>query len=85
MAGVNAARLATGREPLTLPIETMMGALAGHITAPQSGRFQPMNANFGLIARVPGVRGGRRRKREAQGQAALEAMDAYVATHWRER
>lgn len=84
MAGVNAARLATGREPLTLPVATMMGALAGHITAPQSGRFQPMNANFGLIARVPGVRGGRRRKREAQGQAALDAMDAYVASDWRE-
>ena len=84
IAGVNAARLATGREPLQLPVETMMGALAGHITAPQSGRFQPMNANFGLLARVPGVRGGRRRKREAQGQAALGVMDAYVAAHWRE-
>ncbi len=82
VAGVNAARLATEREPLQLPVETIMGALTAHITAPQSGRFQPMNANFGLIARVPGVRGGRRRKREAQGRAAMEAMDAYVANCW---
>jgi methylenetetrahydrofolate--tRNA-(uracil-5-)-methyltransferase len=56
LAGTNAARLAQGREPLTLPPTTMAGALVHFISTPPlaegpaaKGRFQPMPPNFGLL------------------------------------
>ncbi|MEB3350321.1 MAG: FADH(2)-oxidizing methylenetetrahydrofolate--tRNA-(uracil(54)-C(5))-methyltransferase TrmFO [Cyanobacteriota bacterium] len=53
LAGTNAARLARGLTPLTLPRTTMIGALTHFIAeAPaggQRGGFQPMPPNFGLL------------------------------------
>jgi methylenetetrahydrofolate--tRNA-(uracil-5-)-methyltransferase len=58
LAGTNAARLALGLAPLTLPPTTMAGALLRFITeAPASagrkGGFQPMPPNFGLLPELP--------------------------------
>lgn len=49
VAGLNAARLIRGLPPLTLPPETMMGALLDYISHYTGKDFQPMNANFGLL------------------------------------
>ncbi|OUM92514.1 MAG: methylenetetrahydrofolate--tRNA-(uracil(54)-C(5))-methyltransferase (FADH(2)-oxidizing) TrmFO [Firmicutes bacterium ZCTH02-B6] len=49
LAGLNAARLARGEEPLVLPEDTMLGALAHYITSADPKHFQPMNSNFGLL------------------------------------
>lgn len=51
MAGINAANEFYGKEEFSLPIETMTGALANYISIPNE-KFQPMNANFGI---VPGL------------------------------
>ena len=51
MAGINAANEFYGKEEFSLPIETMTGALANYISTPNE-KFQPMNANFGI---VPGL------------------------------
>lgn len=48
MAGINAANEFYGKEEFTLPIETMTGALANYISTPNE-KFQPMNANFGIV------------------------------------
>ncbi|MFY7695443.1 MAG: FADH(2)-oxidizing methylenetetrahydrofolate--tRNA-(uracil(54)-C(5))-methyltransferase TrmFO, partial [Cyanobium sp.] len=68
LAGTNAARLAQGRMPLTLPPTTMAGALTHFIAeAPcgdsrGKGRFQPMPPNFGLLPELPErIRDKRRR------------------------
>lgn len=53
LAGINAARMALGAAPLVAPPETMHGALVHYITAADPARFQPMNANFGLLPPVP--------------------------------
>jgi methylenetetrahydrofolate--tRNA-(uracil-5-)-methyltransferase len=59
LAGTNAARLALGMEPLSLPPTTMIGALTHFIaTAPcggggKRGGFQPMPPNFGLLPELP--------------------------------
>jgi methylenetetrahydrofolate--tRNA-(uracil-5-)-methyltransferase len=59
LAGTNAARLALGMEPLSLPPTTMIGALTHFIaTAPCGGQgkrggFQPMPPNFGLLPELP--------------------------------
>ena len=51
MAGINASNEFYGKEEFYLPIETMTGALANYISTPNE-KFQPMNANFGI---VPGL------------------------------
>ncbi|MDH5683352.1 MAG: methylenetetrahydrofolate--tRNA-(uracil(54)-C(5))-methyltransferase (FADH(2)-oxidizing) TrmFO [candidate division WOR-3 bacterium] len=51
-AGINAARILSGKEPITPPAETMLGGLIKYITTPNNN-FQPMNANFGLSPPVP--------------------------------
>ena len=49
LAGTNAARLALGLEPLTLPPTTMMGALFEFISSASPKHFQPMPPNFGIL------------------------------------
>ena len=39
-------------EPLIFPEETMIGALAKYISTPND-KFQPMNANFGILPQLP--------------------------------
>jgi methylenetetrahydrofolate--tRNA-(uracil-5-)-methyltransferase len=49
LVGVNAARLLNGETPLTLPHETMLGALCHYVTHADLKDFQPMKANFGIL------------------------------------
>ncbi|MFN3650601.1 MAG: FADH(2)-oxidizing methylenetetrahydrofolate--tRNA-(uracil(54)-C(5))-methyltransferase TrmFO [Armatimonadota bacterium] len=49
LAGLNAARLLRGEEPVVLPPETMIGALTEYIAHGPSDNFQPMNSNLGLL------------------------------------
>lgn len=49
LAGINAARLAGGLEPVVPPKETALGALVRHLTESEPKNFQPSNVNFGLF------------------------------------
>jgi methylenetetrahydrofolate--tRNA-(uracil-5-)-methyltransferase len=49
LAGTNAARLALGQQPVTMPVTTMMGALFEFISSASPKHFQPMPPNFGII------------------------------------
>ncbi|WP_342512616.1 FADH(2)-oxidizing methylenetetrahydrofolate--tRNA-(uracil(54)-C(5))-methyltransferase TrmFO [Sporosarcina sp. FSL K6-1522] len=49
IAGINAANLALGKEPILFPHETALGSMARYITEADSKNFQPMNINFGLF------------------------------------
>lgn len=53
LAGTNAARLAIGQTPLTLPPTTMMGALFAFISSAAPKHFQPMPPNFGILPELP--------------------------------
>ena len=48
-AGINAARKMLGKEPVIFPPAMCTGALVRYITDGENKRFQPMNANFGII------------------------------------
>jgi methylenetetrahydrofolate--tRNA-(uracil-5-)-methyltransferase len=52
LAGTNAARLFLGKEPLTLPPTTMMGALFEFISSASPKHFQPMPPNFGILPQL---------------------------------
>lgn len=77
IAGINAARLAKGQEPVTLPLETMLGSLAHYVTAADPKHFQPMNANFGLLPPLEKRIRDKDARKEAQSQRALERLEAW--------
>jgi methylenetetrahydrofolate--tRNA-(uracil-5-)-methyltransferase len=79
LAGINAARLATGKRPVHPPDDTALGALCRHISAAASPTFQPMNFNFGLLPSLSHRLRGRLKRKEAM---ASRAMDS--ANEWRE-
>ncbi len=54
LAGINAARMALGQEPVTPPRATALGALVHHLTNTETKDFQPMNVNFGLFTPLTG-------------------------------
>lgn len=53
LAGTNAARVALGRSPISLPVTTMMGALFDFISSASPKHFQPMPPNFGILPELP--------------------------------
>ncbi|MBS5863918.1 MAG: methylenetetrahydrofolate--tRNA-(uracil(54)-C(5))-methyltransferase (FADH(2)-oxidizing) TrmFO [Clostridium sp.] len=71
MAGINAANEFYGKEEFSLPIETMTGALANYISTPNE-KFQPMNANFGI---VPGLEKRIKDKKEKYKVLADRALN----------
>ncbi|MGM9551216.1 MAG: methylenetetrahydrofolate--tRNA-(uracil(54)-C(5))-methyltransferase (FADH(2)-oxidizing) TrmFO [Clostridia bacterium] len=74
MAGINAARQILGKEEIILPTSTVTGALSNYITVGAvKGRFQPMNANFGIIEHHVGRI---KNKKERYLEIAHEALDS---------
>ncbi|MBO6245801.1 MAG: methylenetetrahydrofolate--tRNA-(uracil(54)-C(5))-methyltransferase (FADH(2)-oxidizing) TrmFO, partial [Anaerovibrio sp.] len=49
VAGINAARICKGLEPVVFPQETAHGSLCHYITTAPAKHFQPMNVNFGIM------------------------------------
>ncbi len=49
VAGINAARKILGKTSVIFPASTCTGALIKYITDRENKKFQPMNANFGII------------------------------------
>lgn len=78
LAGMNAARLALGREPFVLPTETMMGGLNDYITSANPEHFQPMNSNFGLLPPLQKPPRDRRERRQRMAEGALAAMERFI-------
>ena len=72
IAGIAAARRIKGLEPLRLPADTMTGALSAYVSDPfNSGKFQPMGANMGILPDI-GVR--IKDKKERYGAYAERAV-----------
>lgn len=78
-AGINAARLALGQEPVVFPTETMMGAMAHYITHASKKNFQPINANFGIVPRLKQKIRDKRERNLKLSQRALTILDAFKA------
>ena len=77
VAGVNAARLFLEKEPLIFPRETEIGALAHYVSlGGVSAHFQPMNANFGIIAPFDKkIKGGKKFRNEAYSARSLDIIE----------
>ncbi len=79
VAGLNAVRTFGGEAPILFPQTTVIGAMAHYVANGSSGRFTPMNANFGIVEPLPHrVKGGKIAKYEVIAARALEALEALL-------
>lgn len=79
LAGIHAADLIAGREMITPPAETALGALVGHLQRADRKTFQPMNIAFGLFPPLS----GRVRKQDRGPAYARRALSALAG--WRQQ
>ena len=78
MAGINACRMVRGQEPFILPRDTMMGALAAHVSTPNAD-YQPMGANFGILPTLETHIRDKKMRYAALAQRALESLERVMA------
>ncbi len=81
IAGTNAARLARGQDPISLPNTTMIGALTHFVSdsdhnRDKKGNFQPMPANFGLFPKLSQRIKDKRSRYAAYRDRALEELSS---------
>ena len=78
LAGINAARFASGEEPLVLPPETMLGALVNYITDESVDNFQPMGANMGILPPLEKKIRHKDERYAALAQRAIAGLEAVL-------
>lgn len=78
VAGMNAARLVLGEQPLEFPPDTTIGSMAKYITTANPDHFQPMNANFGLFPELPVRIKGKQERNLQYANRALETIQNLV-------
>ena len=61
-----------------LPGSSMLGQLWRRLITPQDRKFQPMNANFGLLPALESNIRDKKLKKELLAQRGLEAMQTYI-------
>ena len=81
VAGLNAARLVKGQEPVVLPEHSALGSMAQYITTADFKHFQPMNANFGLFPPLEKRIRNKKEKNEAIAARALDAIEQFKNEH----
>jgi len=77
VAGINASRRARGLEELDFTDKTVIGSLSHFVNnGGFSGNFQPMNANFGIVAPLDyKVKGGKKARNEEIAKRALSTIE----------
>lgn len=78
LAGLNAARLASGRVPVLPPATTTLGALMRYVSEDGRKNFQPINANYGIFPPLPGRRRKGRERKLAHAARALEDLEPFA-------
>lgn len=80
VAGINAARAAFEMPPVIFPKSTVIGSMAEYISCGGTGKFQPMNANFGIIEPLGfKVKGGKSARNEALYSKGLEQLTKFIS------
>ena len=74
VAGVNAAYLAKGENPVIFPEQTAHGSMCKYITSAVAKHFQPMNANFGLMPPLEERIRDKKLKKQKIADRALEFL-----------
>ena len=78
IAGINAARLCKGLDTVTLPENTMIGALSRYITDESVKKFQPMGANLGILPPLGEKIRDKRLKAEKHANRSFESLNNFI-------
>ncbi len=79
VAGINAAMLANEKDEIVFPETTVIGAMAAYVSRGGCGKFQPMNANFGLVKPLEKkVKGGKSARNEALYHRGITELKAFI-------
>ncbi|MDR7074555.1 FADH(2)-oxidizing methylenetetrahydrofolate--tRNA-(uracil(54)-C(5))-methyltransferase TrmFO [Fictibacillus barbaricus] len=78
IAGINAAKLVKGEEPVAFPNETAIGSMAHYITTANPDNFQPMNANFGLLPALEKRIKNKQERNTALADRALGTIQNFI-------
>jgi methylenetetrahydrofolate--tRNA-(uracil-5-)-methyltransferase len=79
LAGINMTRLLGNQPLITLPQETMLGALCHYITHASLKDFQPMKANFGILPPFAvNKKIGKRERGQVYADRAQNAIEGYL-------
>jgi methylenetetrahydrofolate--tRNA-(uracil-5-)-methyltransferase len=77
MAGMNAAALATGSEPVPPPRASAFGSLLHYVTQAESKNFQPANITFDLLPALETRVRDRKERHRLQCELALREFDGW--------
>lgn len=80
MAGMNISRYLSGLNMIELPNTTMLGALCHYVTHADSKTFQPMKANFGILAELPQAIRDKRLRAGAYADRAIQDLQRIIAS-----
>ena len=78
LCGINAARLLSGENTITLPPTTMMGALSRYISDSFVTDFQPMGANFGILPELMNRPRDKAERGQAYADRALADLKMFI-------
>jgi methylenetetrahydrofolate--tRNA-(uracil-5-)-methyltransferase len=79
LAGINAANLALGLEPVVPPRTTALGSLAHYISHSVPTNYQPTNVSFGLLPPLEERIRKRAERKQAMVRRALDDLDGFVS------
>ena len=79
LAGINAAELATGGQPVPPPRPTAFGSLINYVTKANPKNFQPANITFDLLPALESKVRDRKQRHRMQCDLALSEFDAWWA------
>lgn len=77
VAGINAAKIVSGQEPVIYPSDTAHGAMCQYITNADAKKFQPMNVNFGLLPPLSERIKDKKLKNRTIAERALASLEAF--------
>lgn len=77
VAALNAVREYRNQQEIIFPKETMIGALAEYIATPNE-KFQPMNANFGILPPLPVKIKDKKEKYTRLADRAIEELEKMI-------
>ena len=81
LAGINMAKLINGNSLITLPTETMLGALMSYITNPEHDKFQPINSNWAIVKEIElpkQIRKNKKEKNSILANRSIKTLEEFI-------
>ena len=79
IAGINAVKRLKGEQTVTLPQDTMIGALQRYISDSTIKDFQPMGANMGILPPLEEHIRDKKQRAAAYSERALASLEAVLS------